>query len=131
MILRWWRRSFLFIVVAVVLSTAAKSRKSSNIISDSIIKDYYDQFELDYGCEDNVRVAGAVRGLIKTGSLTKLPQKDLFLKWLHSHLEKGNEPIVDRLKPFYVCNSGLNCVLIAMTSRLLLYRRPTLAQGLT
>ena len=64
--------------------------------------DYYEQFHLDYGIEDNVRVAGALKGLIKSGKLSNLPEPDLFLKWLQEHLEKGPEPISGRLKPFYV-----------------------------
>ncbi len=64
--------------------------------------EYYDQFHLDYGRDDSSRLAGSLRGFIKVGNLSKLPQSDLFLKWLYEHLEKGPEPINNRLKPFYV-----------------------------
>mmetsp|Transcript_28503 Transcript_28503/g.63180 ORF Transcript_28503/g.63180 Transcript_28503/m.63180 type:complete len:118 (+) Transcript_28503:167-520(+) len=43
-------------------------------------EDYYEQFTLDYGCEDNVRIAGSMRGLIKSGRLAALPESDPFLK---------------------------------------------------
>jgi hypothetical protein len=64
--------------------------------------DYYDQFQLDYGREDNVRIAGQMRGLIKSGKISSLPEKDPFLKWINEHLEKGPEEFVGRIKPYYV-----------------------------
>jgi hypothetical protein len=64
--------------------------------------DYYEQFELDYGSADKRRVAGALRGFIRSGKLASLPEYDPFLKWLNEHLEKGPEPVSGRLKPFYV-----------------------------
>jgi hypothetical protein len=64
--------------------------------------DYFEKFEIDYGCQDNVRIAGSTRGLIKAGKLSSLPESDPFLKWVNEHLEKGQEEPNGRLKPFYV-----------------------------
>lgn len=64
--------------------------------------DYFEQFDLDYGTEDNVRSAGYVRGLIKDGSLSSLRESDPFMKWLNRHLENGPEPPSGRVKPYYV-----------------------------
>jgi hypothetical protein len=69
-------------------------------------KDYYEQFALDYGNEDNIRNAGALRGFLKSGSVKSLPESDPFLKWLNDHLEKGPQPLSGRVKPFYVCFSS-------------------------
>eukprot|EP01031_Cornospumella_fuschlensis_P031684 gene31684-38292_t len=68
--------------------------------------DYYDQFHLDYGCNDNVRIAGSMRGFIRTGSLSKLPQSDAFIQWLQRHLESGPEPFDGRVKPCHVADFG-------------------------
>lgn len=69
--------------------------------------DYYEQFHLDYGKEDKVRIAGALRGFIRSGNIAGLSSKDPFLKWLHQHLESGPEASSSggRLKPFYVCKN--------------------------
>ena len=65
--------------------------------------DYYEQFPLDYGTQDTLRIAGAMRGLIASGNIANLPEKDPFFKWLNEHLEKGSgSEIQGRLKPFYV-----------------------------
>ena len=64
--------------------------------------DYYEQFQLDYGVNDKSRVAGSLRGFIKSGNIASLPESDLFFKWINKHLEAGPEPITGRLKPFYV-----------------------------
>lgn len=64
--------------------------------------DYYEKFELDYGCEDDVRTAGSMRGFITAGKLSSLPEKDPFLKWVNEHLESGPEEAVGRIKPYYV-----------------------------
>lgn len=77
-------------------SSAADEAKAAEAV------DYYDQFHLDYGCTDNVRIAGSMRGFIRTGSLSKLPQSDSFIQWLQKHLESGPEPLDGRLKPYYV-----------------------------
>lgn len=69
---------------------------------DEIGGDYYEKFNLDYGCVDNVRVAGFTRGLIQGGKLLSLPESDPFLKWVNEHLEKGPEDSGGRLKPYYV-----------------------------
>jgi hypothetical protein len=76
--------------------------------------EYYEKFELDYGCDDKIRNAGALRGFIKSGSLINLPQSDPFLKWLQEHLEKGNMATSGRIKPFYV--STLNIYLLLGTT---------------
>mmetsp|Transcript_22054 Transcript_22054/g.36948 ORF Transcript_22054/g.36948 Transcript_22054/m.36948 type:complete len:238 (+) Transcript_22054:75-788(+) len=67
---------------------------------------YYEQFQLDYGCEDNVRIAGSMRGLIRSGKLSSLPESDPFLKWLNDKLEKGAEAPDGRVKPFYAADFG-------------------------
>lgn len=64
--------------------------------------DYYSQFEIDYGVEDNRRIAGALRGFIKSGSLASLPQSDAFLKWIQSYMEEGPKPTKGRLKAYHV-----------------------------
>lgn len=65
-------------------------------------KDYYETFNLDYGKKDDCRKAGFLRGFIKTGALSSLPQKDAFLKWIYDYMENGDKNIKGRLKPFYV-----------------------------
>jgi hypothetical protein len=67
--------------------------------------DYYEQFELDYGCNDKVRSAGSLRGLLPGGKIGSLKESDRFLKWWNEYLEKG--PAKDnagagRIKPFHV-----------------------------
>jgi hypothetical protein len=64
--------------------------------------EYFEQFRLDYGNDDKTRAAGSLKGFIKTGNLASLSESDPFLKWINEHLEKGPEPIIGRLKPFYV-----------------------------
>jgi hypothetical protein len=64
--------------------------------------EYYEKFKIDYGCDDNVRIAGSMRGLIKSGKLTSLPHADPFIRWLNEKLEKGPQPPGGRVKPFYV-----------------------------
>ena len=76
--------------------------------------DYYEKFTLDYGSDDKSRIAGSLRGFIKTGKLSALPQSDLFLKWICEHLEKGPDPISGRLKPFYV--SPIDSIFLHITS---------------
>ena len=68
--------------------------------------DYYGQFNLDYGSDDKVRSAGSIRGFLKSGQISSLPEKDPFLKWLNEHLEKGAEPLSGRVKPFYAADFG-------------------------
>ena len=68
--------------------------------------DYYEQFELDYGSADKRRIAGALRGFIKSGKIASLPEADPFLKWLNENLEKGPETTPGRLKPFYAADFG-------------------------
>jgi hypothetical protein len=64
--------------------------------------DYYENFKIDYGCDDRRRSAGSLRGLIREGSLLTLPESDRFLRWIHAKLEKGPQPPSGRVKPFYV-----------------------------
>jgi hypothetical protein len=71
-------------------------------VSNDPSTDYYEQFHLDYGLEDTKRIAGSLRGFIKPGALSSLPQSDTFLKWLHHHLEEGPQPFQGRLKAYYV-----------------------------
>eukprot|EP01039_Chlorochromonas_danica_P004875 gene4875-5343_t len=69
--------------------------------------DYYDQFHLDYDCDDNIRQAGALKGLVKSGKVAGLQQSDPFLKWLCEHLETGPEATTNqRIKPFHVADFG-------------------------
>jgi len=70
--------------------------------ADEIGGDYYEKFHLDYGIEDNTRVAGFTRGLIQGGKLLSLPEVDPFFKWINEHLEKGPEEETTRLKPYFV-----------------------------
>jgi hypothetical protein len=66
--------------------------------------DYYEQFDLDYGCKDSVRISGFLKGLVKTGALIEKTETDPFLRWLNAHLESGvtGEAGPKRIKPFYV-----------------------------
>lgn len=68
--------------------------------------EYYEQFDLDYGREDNERLAGAMRGFIKTGNIAKLKEDDPFLSWWNQYLESGRDPVEGRLKPFYAADFG-------------------------
>ena len=71
--------------------------------------DYYEKYVLDYGSEDNRRMAGYLRGFLSSGSLSKLTEKDPFLKWLNVHLEQGPDgspTSSGRLKPFYAADFG-------------------------
>ena len=68
--------------------------------------DYYEKFTLDYGCEDNTRIAGSTRGLIKSGKLSTLPTSDPFIKWLNEHLDIGEEELTGRVKPYYAADFG-------------------------
>lgn len=68
--------------------------------------EYYEKFTLDYGGLDNKRMAGAMRGFIKSGVLPNLPENDPFMKWLNNHLDKGMEPITGKIKPFYAADFG-------------------------
>jgi hypothetical protein len=74
--------------------------------SDSSPDEYYDRFELDYGTNDNKRIAGALKGFVKTGALASLPESDSFMKWVFEHLEKGPETPKNRLKAYYAADFG-------------------------
>lgn len=69
-------------------------------------EEYYENFNLDYGKDDNVRIAGSVRGLIKAGKIGALPTADPFIKWLNEHLEIGTEELQGRIKPYYAADFG-------------------------
>jgi hypothetical protein len=64
--------------------------------------EYYEKFKLDYGCNDFIRSAGSLCGVIKAKSLSSLPEVDPFLKWLNEKLERGAGTPLSRVKPFYV-----------------------------
>ena len=51
--------------------------------ADSLKGDYYEQFTLDYGKQDDERSAGSLRGFLKSGALSKIPESDPFKKWLN------------------------------------------------
>ena len=64
--------------------------------------EYFEKFQLDYGCEDNVRLAGRMMGLLKPGKISSLPEKDPFFSWLNEKLERGPQVPTTRFKPYYV-----------------------------
>jgi hypothetical protein len=68
--------------------------------------DFYENFELDYGRVDRERQAGSMRGFLKTGALSSLPESDPFKKWLNKHLETGAKPFKGRVKPFVAEDFG-------------------------
>jgi hypothetical protein len=71
--------------------------------ADKVGGEYYEKFELDYGSEDRVRFAGALRGFIRTGKISSLHENDPFFKWWNEYLEKGpTTDVRDRIKPIYV-----------------------------
>ena len=86
-----------------VLLDGAKSRGGPRSRKGSTPnKEYYDQYDIDYGTDDNARLAGSLRGFIETGKLSSLNEKDEFLKWINKYMESGPEPLDARTKPFYV-----------------------------
>ena len=72
--------------------------------------EYYEKYELDYGSKDNVRIAGALRGFVKSGKISNMKEKDPFLKWWNEYLEKGPSDLSGRIKPFYVINLYHYCI---------------------
>ena len=64
--------------------------------------EYFEKFRLDYDKEDCTRRAGFIHGLIPTGKLLTLQEHDPFLRWWNECLEKGFQPVVGRVKPYYV-----------------------------
>jgi len=74
----------------------------SPVSSDGVDDGYYERFPLDYGCEDNIRIAGSMKGFIRTGRLSGLHESDPFFKWLNEKLENGPEVPSTRVKPYYV-----------------------------
>ena len=98
--------SLLLVVGSVLSSESLLLRLRGGLVpqaSDNpASRDYYEQFELDYGCQDNQRLAGSMRGFIKNKKLSELPTSDPFIKWLNEHLEIGREDFSGRIKPYYV-----------------------------
>ena len=103
---------YIFTVFAVVLSTSVAFLledcrnfllRGGLVPQASDDGKYYEKFDIDYGCDDNVRMAGSMRGLIKAGKLTALESPDRFIRWLNKKLEYGAEPAAERVKPFFVC----------------------------
>lgn len=74
----------------------------SSSSSDTDDNGYYERFPLDYGCDDNIRIAGSMKGFIRTGRLSGLHESDPFFKWLNEKLENGPEAPSNRVKPYYV-----------------------------
>lgn len=66
--------------------------------------EYYEKYELDYGSKDNVRLAGSLRGFVRSGKISNMKEKDPFLKWWNQYLEKGPSDTSGRVKPIYVRN---------------------------
>lgn len=77
--------------------------------SDTDDNGYYERFPLDYGCDDNIRIAGSMKGFIRTGRLSGLHESDPFFKWLNEKLEKGPEVPSNRVKPYYVSLQFVIC----------------------
>jgi len=73
--------------------------------------EYYEKFQLDYGCEDNVRLAGRMMGLLKPGKISSLVEKDPLFSWLNEKLERGPQAPTTRFKPYYVQNRPYQCLL--------------------
>eukprot|EP01038_Epipyxis_sp_PR26KG_P016030 gene16030-21756_t len=67
---------------------------------------YFEKFTLDYDCDDKSRIAGSMRGFIKSGKLLNLPENDPFFKWINKYLENGMEDKFGRIKPFYSADFG-------------------------
>ena len=68
-------------------------------------KDFYQQFKLDYGAEDNFRSAVTLKatpGIIPKDALSYLPTIDSFKRWMNIKVEHGPETITETLKPFHV-----------------------------
>ena len=59
-----------------------------------------------YTNELRERYAGSLRGFLKSGTLSSIPEKDPFKKWLNAHLENGPEEVKGRIKPFYAADFG-------------------------
>eukprot|EP01032_Pedospumella_encystans_P015119 gene15119-17319_t len=68
--------------------------------------EYFEKFQLDYGCEDNVRLAGRMMGLLKPGKISSLPEKDPLFSWLNEKLERGPQVPTTRFKPYYAADFG-------------------------
>lgn len=107
---------FIFIILLVVpFAIAAWPTTSLSLLrggairnpSNSDMADYYEKFHIDYGVDDNRRMAGALRGFIKTGTLANLPQSDAFLEWLQTYMEEGAVSAKGRLKAYHAADFGV------------------------
>jgi hypothetical protein len=102
----------ILILVLILFHLADASCGVSGLFSTKMLRgglvpqasdgDYYENFKIDYGCDDRRRSAGSLRGLIRERSLLTLPESDRFLRWIYAKLEKGPQPPSGRVKPFYV-----------------------------
>lgn len=92
-----------FAIVALPATTLSLLRGGAiRNPSNSDAADYYEKFHIDYGVDDNRRMAGALRGFIKTGTLANLPQSDAFLRWLQTYMEEGTVSSKGRIKAYHV-----------------------------
>ncbi len=68
-------------------------------------KDFYEQFKLDYGTEDNIRSIATLRAapeVISKDKLTYLRTIDSFKRWMNIKVEHGPETITETLRPYHV-----------------------------
>ena len=101
---------FIFIACCILSSFLCKSSTVLSIRGGAVPEaskiggEYYEKFELDYGCQDKTRIAGALRGFIQTGKLAETKEKDPFLNWWNRYLENGglSNDETSRIKPFHV-----------------------------
>lgn len=100
-------------MLALLILAVFSTSRATNIVSirggatkDRFLSsgnvDYYEQFDIDYGIDDNRRKAGSLRGFIRSGALASIPQSDSFLQWLQLYTEEGPLPYKGRLKAYHV-----------------------------
>ena len=110
-------KTLLFVIVSSILTVISGKLSSSQALlqlrggevgprQSKDGKDYYDQFNLNYGSGDTERIAGALRGFVKSGSLLNLRENDPFLAYMNKYLEEGPEEMRGRIKPFYAADFG-------------------------
>eukprot|EP01033_Poteriospumella_lacustris_P020378 gene20378-14919_t len=113
--MRYLRNLYLWCFLGLLTASLALARQLSRseiattiaaLRGGAVDDDYYSQFEIDYGVEDNRRIAGALRGFIKSGALASLPQSDAFLKWVQTYMEEGPKPTKGRLKAYHAADFG-------------------------
>jgi hypothetical protein len=104
-------------MLALLILAVFSTSRATNIVSirggatkDRFLSsgnvDYYEQFDIDYGIDDNHRKAGSLRGFIRSGALASIPQSDSFLQWLQSYTEEGPVPYKGRLKAYHAADFG-------------------------